>query len=62
LAANKGSESQFEHLQNNWHSTQRRLINQQAGAILLRQVKQEVPEFLTTSDTVFLYLIASIRE
>ena len=22
LAANKGSESQFEHLQNNWHSMQ----------------------------------------
>jgi hypothetical protein len=62
LAANKGSESKLEHLQNNWHSTQRRLVNHQAGAILVRQVEHEVPEFLTTSDKVFLCLLASIRQ
>ena len=62
LATNKGSESQFEHLQNSWHSTQRHLINQQAGAILVRQVEHENPEFLTTPDNIFLSVLESIRK
>ena len=42
---------------------QRRLVNQQAGAILVRQVEHEVPEFLITPDNIFLLsLLKSIRK
>jgi hypothetical protein len=62
LATVKGSDSQFEHLQNSWHSIQRRLANQQAGAILVRQIEHEVPEFLITPDNIFLSLLESSRQ
>ena len=62
LATNKGFESQFKKLQNSWYSMQRRLVDQLAGAILVRQVEHEVPEFLTTPGNIFLSLIESIRK
>jgi hypothetical protein len=41
---------------------QRRLANQQAGAILVRQIEQEVPEFLIMPDNIFLSLLESSRQ